>query len=496
MKYWRRNMTEIEIHKIIERLLKLPKECEWVEFKLNFKYEKDNKSEEEIGKYISALSNGACLKDEQYGYLVFGVNDKTLLQSGTNFLPRMHKVGNEELEHWLMQKLSPKIEVQIYETQFNEKQISLFQIQAANGQPTCFARQDYIRVGSITRSLKDFPEKEKMIWAKGNKHTFEKGIALQVESAADVVRLLDSQYYFDLLNIPYPSTREGVIEKFISEKFIVPDSLGYGITNLGALLFAKNIQSFDKVKRKAVRVIQYEGKSKLNTLKDQEGTMGYAVGFEGLIKFINDLLPSNEIIGQALRNNFSMYPEEAIRELVANAIIHQDFEERGTCPTVEIFSDRIEITNPGLPLITPIRFIDEYQSRNEDIASTMRRFKICEEKGSGIDRVVINIEMFQLPAYDVQVKEKHTKVILYAYQKFSEMDKKDRIRACYQHACLKYVMNEKMTNTTLRERFKIADENAAMVSRIIRDTAEAGLIKEEDPENTSRKFVKYIPIWA
>jgi predicted HTH transcriptional regulator len=76
------------------------------------------------------------------------------------------------------------------------------------------------------------------------------------------------------------------------------------------------------------------------------------------------------------------------------------------------------------------------------------------------------------------------------------MDKKDRIRACYQHACLKYVMNEKMTNTSLRERFNISDENAAIVSRIIKETYEAGLIKEENPESNSRKYVKYIPVWA
>ena len=76
------------------------------------------------------------------------------------------------------------------------------------------------------------------------------------------------------------------------------------------------------------------------------------------------------------------------------------------------------------------------------------------------------------------------------------MDKKDRIRACYQHATLKYITNDRMTNQSLRERFKIADENAAMVSRIIKDTVEAGLIKEDDPENKSRKYVRYIPIWA
>ena len=150
-------MNEKELHAIIDRMLKLPKECEWAEFKLNLK------SEEEIGKYISALSNGACLQNEQFGYLVFGINDKTLLPDGTTFRPKLHKVGNEELENWLMQRLSPRVEVLIFETIYQEKLITLFQIQAANGQPTCFSQQDHIRVGSITRSLKDFPEKEKKI---------------------------------------------------------------------------------------------------------------------------------------------------------------------------------------------------------------------------------------------------------------------------------------------------------------------------------------------
>jgi ATP-dependent DNA helicase RecG len=483
-------MKDEDIHKIIDRLLKLPKECEWAEFKLNFK------SEDEIGKYISALSNGACLQNEPYGYLVFGINDSTILPEGTSFRPSLHKIGNEELENWLMQRTSPRIEFQIFETIYQNKFISIFQIQAAHSQPTCFAFQDYIRVGSITRSLKDFPEKERKIWTKAQKQIFEKAIAYQADSAEVVVKLLDTQCYFDLLKIPYPSTRNAVIEKFISDKFIKPNANGYAITNLGAILFAKEIQLFDSVKRKAFRVIQYEGKSKIKTLKEQEGKFGYAVGFERLLKYINDLLPSNEVVGQAFRDTVSMYPEIAIRELVANAIIHQDLEEKGTGPVVEIYSDRIEISNPGLPLITPNRFIDEYQSRNEDLAGIMRRFRICEERGSGIDKVIFNIELYQLPALDVHIQEKHTKVLLFAYKKFADMDKKDRIRACYQHACLKYVTNSTMTNTSLRDRFKIAEGNAAMVSRIIKDTYEAGLIKEENPENTSRKFVKYIPIWA
>jgi len=130
-----------------------------------------------------------------------------------------------------------------------------------------------------------------------------------------------------------------------------------------------------------------------------------------------------------------MYPEMAIRELVANTLIHQDFKTTGINPMIEIFPDRIEFTNPGLPLITTNRFIDEYQSRNEILASFMRRIGICEEKGSGIDKVIFNAELYQLPAPDFQVQEKHTKSIMYSFKELNDMDKNDKIRATYQHAC-------------------------------------------------------------
>ena len=483
-------MKEKDLHKLLDRLIKLPKECEWVEFKMNFK------SEDDIGKYVSALSNGACLQNEPFGYLVYGISDITLKVEGTSFRPTMKKVGNDELEHWVLQRISPRVEVSIYEIIYQEKLISIFKIEATIGQPVCFNHIDYVRVGSITRTLKDFPAKEKKIWTKSNRQIFEKLISLEVDTTEEIVKLLDTQSYFDLVDLPYPTNRDSVIEKFVSEKLILLKNGTYSITNLGALLFAKNLNDFDKLKRKAVRVIQYQGKNKITTIKDQFGTKGYAPGFQGLIKYINDILPSNEVIGQALRETVLMYPEIAIRELVANALIHQDFSETGTGPMIEIYSDRIEISNPGLPLITPDRFIDEYQSRNEDLASIMRRFRMCEEKGSGIDKVILNIELFQLPPLEVQIQEKHTKVVLYAYQKFSDMDKKDRIRACYQHCVLKYITNDKMSNQSLRERFNIAPENAAMVSRIIKETFEAKYIKEEDVDNKSKKYAKYIPHWA
>ena len=89
----------------------------------------------------------------------------------------------------------------------------------------------------------------------------------------------------------------------------------------------------------------------------------------------------------------------AVRELVANALIHQDFSVTGAGPMVEIFDGRIEITNPGEPLVDTRRFLDNPPaSRNEALTSLMRRFDICEERGSGIDKVVAEVERHQLPA--------------------------------------------------------------------------------------------------
>ncbi len=482
-------MEEENLVALLERLTQQPSECEWVEFKHNFH------SPEEIGERISALANGACLHQQAYGYLVFGVEDKTHAVIGTTFKGKTHKKGDEELEHWLINRLNPRIDFRVYEFDYDDKHITLFRIPASMNRPISFLHVNYIRVGSITRKLSDFPEKESKIWKNSSEHSFEKEIAKSHLIASDVIRLLSTQTYFDLLKIPYPSTQEGVIEKFLVEQLIVKEGNLFSITKLGAILFAKNLAEFETVQRKSIRVIVYKGKNKIETIREQIGTKGYTLGFEGLVDWVNSQLPANEEIGKALRNESRMYPEIAIRELVANALIHQDFSEKGF-PMIEVYSDRIEISNPGEPLIKPERFIDAYVSRNEKLADLMRRLGFCEEKGSGMDKVIFYNELYQLPAINVMIAEKRTRVVLYSYKTLNETDKNEKIRACYQHACLKYVSNEKMTNQSLRERFKIEDHNYAIASRIIRDAIAEGVIKEDDPSNKSRKYASYIPFWA
>ena len=474
---------------LLKKLVSLPKENEWVEFKQNFH------GEDEIGERISAIANSACIDNKAYGYLVYGVDDKTHEIIGTTFKPSQKMVGNNELENWLIQNLTPHIDFRIYEFQCDGKDIAIFEIPAAENEPVDYKKISYIRVGSITRKLSEFPNKERKIW-NNVKYNFETAIALGGCSAADVIKLIDTQAYFDMMELPYPTSQDGVIERLIMDGLIVDKEDGISITNLGGILFAKNLHDFKNLERKIVRVVQYKGNNKIETILDEEFPQGYAVGFKTLVKFINDLLPRNEVIGEALRRNVRMYPQLAIRELVANSIIHQDFKISGTSTIIEIYNDRIEFSNAGAPLIDTIRFIDEYRSRNEKMASLMRRLKICEEKGSGIDKVIFQCELYQLPAPYFVSNEVHTKVILYAHKQLREMDRNDKIRAVYQHASLKWVSNDYMTNQTLRERFSIDDKNYSMASRLIKDALIAGVIKEADTDSKSKKYAKYLPYWA
>ncbi len=481
-------MTESQLIELLNELVKQPNESEWVEFKLNFH------SPQEIGERISALSNGASIHNQLFGYLIFGVEDKTHIVKGTNFKAKSHKKGEEDLEHWLINRLNPRIDFLVDEFDYEQhKHISVYVIPAAKNQPVEFLHQAYIRISSITRKLNEFPEKQAKIWKK-DITPFEKEIAKDNLNISDIFKYLSTETYFDLLKLPYPSTQIGIIEKFIEEGIVIKYKT-YAISKLGAILLAKNLKDFESIERKAIRVIVYKGKNKVETEREQMSVKGYALGFEGLIDWINSQLPANEEIGKALRKQTTMYPQIAVRELVANALIHQDFAEKGF-PMVEIFTDRIEISNAGTPLVEPNRFIDAYQSRNEKLADLLRRMGFCEEKGSGLDKVIFNNELYQLPPINVIVAEKRTRVTIYSYKKLNDLDKKEKIQACYQHACLKYVSNEKMTNQSLRDRFKIEDQNAATASRIIKDAINDGVIKEDDPESKSRKYASYIPFWA
>ncbi len=314
-------------------------------------------------------------------------------------------------------------------------------------------------------------------------------------SAQEVIESLDTQTFFELLRLPYPTERAGVIERLERERLIDRTDNLYSIRRIGALLLAKRMDDFPELARKAPRVVVYTATTKLETRLDQVGVKGYAVGFQGLVRFVMAQLPQNEVIKDALRAEVKLIPELAIRELVANALIHQDLTMAGASVMIEIYSNRFEISNPGEPIVPVERFIDGYQSRNERLASLMRRMGICEEKSSGIDRVVQTAEMYQLPAPDFRVASSRTHVVIYGPRKFEDMDRDDRVRACYQHCALKWVMSERMTNQTLRERFRLSESKSAIVSQVIGAAIESGLVKADETVGGSRKYARYLPFW-
>ncbi|MCB0335389.1 MAG: putative DNA binding domain-containing protein, partial [Bdellovibrionales bacterium] len=465
---------------------------EWVEFKHN------NSDREEIGEYISALANSAVLHHRPAGYILWGIDDATHQIVGTTFNPHHVRVGNEELENWLLRQLSPRPNLFIHELGTKQGNVILFEIAPATHTPVRFRDTEFIRVGSYKKKLRDFPEKERYLWQQFQMTHFEEGIARHEVETGEVLSLLDYPAYFEMTGQSLPAAAQGIIDRLRDERLIVSSHTGhFDITNLGAILFAKDLTRFNRLSRKMLRIIVYRDRNRVQTMREHQITSGYATGFVKAVEIINTLLPVNEQIAQAYRLEKRDYPEIAVRELVANALIHQDFLLTGTGPVVEIFSDRVEVTNPGIPLIEPLRFIDQPpRSRNEQIAAFMRRINICEERGSGIDKIISEVEISQLPPPDFRKTDEHTVAILYAQKTLNEMTPEERRRACYQHACLLYVSNERMTNATLRARLGIEDHNYATASRIMTDTIKAALVKPYDPDSLSRKHASYVPFWA
>ena len=476
---------------IIDDLRKLPAEAPWAEFKEN------NADAQMIGKLISALSNAARMADEHFAYVVWGVRDGDHEAVGTTFEPGTRRENGQPLELWLAQRLQPAIDFQFETIDYHGTRLILLTIPAASAAPVEFDRSAFIRIGSTTPRLSDHPERLRALWTKLQPYAWETGIAAQFLTGDDVLARLDYVSYFDLTEQPLPDNRAGIFDKLAGDRLVQPDAGGHwNITNMGAVLFAKRLGDFSPaIARKAVRFVAYGGANRADTVTHrQDGQRGYASGFKGLVEYIDGLLPRNEFIGKAFREDRPLYPSIAIRELVANALIHQDMTVGGAGPLIELFVDRMEITNPGRPLVSPDRFLDlPPRSRNEALASLMRRMRLCEEQGTGIDKVITSVELHQLPPPDFRTEGDAVRTVLFAPRRFAEMVSEERIRACYQHAALKYVSGQQMTNATLRERLGIDAQNASQASVVIRLTLEAELIRPADPAHPR---AGYVPVWA
>lgn len=476
---------------LVDELRRHSAETQWIEFKRSYE------DAETVARLVSGLSNAARLASKECAYLLWGIDDASHLVVGTRFEPLTKKVGNQDFQFWLSRQLQPTPTLEFREVSHPDGRVVLLEVSAPTSAPTAFNSVPYVRIGSATPRLADDPIKYQQLIERMRPYSWESGVALSYVSASDVLQLLDYRAYFSLTSQRLPDSEPAILEKLQADKITTADVGGrWNITNLGAILFAEDLRSFNSsLARKAVRFVRYEGADRTTTVTHRRDEQrGYATSFEELLAYINGLMPQNEHIGQALRQSHPLFPSLSVRELIANALIHQDMTVTGTGPQIELFVDRIEITNPGLPLVDPARMIDlPPRSRNESLASLMRRMGMCEEQGSGLDKVFREVEIFQLPAPLLRPSDVAMQVVLYGPRTFAEMSGEERVRACYFHAVLQFLAGERMRNNTLCARFGIEPRNAAQASKVIAKALSEGWIKVADEDHPR---AGYHPIWA
>jgi ATP-dependent DNA helicase RecG len=480
-----------DLSALLRRLLQEKGEKPWLEFKHN------NGDPDLIAKTICACANAAMLADKDRAYLVWGIEDSTLSKVGTTVRLEKLTKGGEALENWLCRIIEPRLMMEFHDfIDSDGKPHALISVEPTYDRPVKYAGDAYIRVGQHVKPLSGFPDHERALWLATGRHKFEDAISTTHQSDEEILEKLDISAYYQLTGNEQPKKQSEILRRFSQLGYLRDDMEGgYDITNLGALLFSRDLTVFPSVAGKSVRVIKYTAKDKRKSEEETEGKRGYAVGFRGMLKFIMDRLPKHEIYKDGVRRTVSKYSEIAIREIIANALIHQDFAVSGAGPVVEIYEDRIEVTNPGNSLIEVDRIIDERRSRNQKFASAMREMGICEERGGGIDKAIIEIEEMNLPAPEFHTSSDAMRVIIFGPKQFSELSKADRVWSCFCHCVVRWIRHDYMSNTSLRQRFLLEDEQYQAVSSVISDARKAKRIIPADNDQGKRN-ARYVPYWV
>lgn len=483
-------LSDLELEKIIEE----HDESETIEYKTNFD------QSEQIGEYISALGNSALMFHQLIAYFIWGVEDKTKKIIGTKFNPKqkVSRSNQMPLKTFLETFLDPRINIFWEEHTLKEKRIVVLIIDVSRvTKPISFKEKRFIRVGTSKKALSEFPEKERLIWEAFEATKFESKIAKENVSFEEVFKLLDLKLYFGLLDSDI--SEENVINQMIGDKLLKRSvNNNFDITNLAAYAFAKDMRNFPNLLNRTVRITQYRGNKKLDTaIFDARGRMGIINSFKNIVVNIMNRVPYREDYSEGKRIDIPIFPEIAVRELVANELVHQDFTIEGMSPTIEIFSDKLVFTNPGNPLIPTERFLDVPPvSRNNDLANLMEKFHIVESRGTGIDKVVNALENNGLPSLDINVPTSRATVItIKSAKSFKDMSITERTNSIYWNACLNYVEDKQISNKTIRDTFKLASRDSSLVSKAVNNAVEAKKIKIYDP-NVGRKFSRYIPFWG
>ena len=311
----------------------------------------------------------------------------------------------------------------------------------------------------------------------------------------EIKLLLAVERYYELTGSRMPG-EETQIRDFLRMHFVervaFDPSLFY-VRRLGAITLARSLNDFPDVEYHTIRVMRLRDTSIADMVFDRVYGKGYTVVFDDVIDQINALLPVSEDFASGLRDEHRDFSPIAVREIVANACVHQDFMEHGGID-ITISSQRITVSNPGIPQIPTSRFVDEVYERNESLAEALRILRICEKRGSGIDRALENIERRQTDAPEFIVKTHGTTVEL-RKGRFEDMGMKERVNAAYLHCCLQAAKGDFLTNSSLRERFGLPKAKTAVTSQVIAAAVDAGLIFLDPATEGARRSARYLPFY-
>lgn len=475
---------------LLGRLCSEPHESEWLEFKQNVW------DHNQIGRNISALANSAMLAGKERAFVVFGVENNSHERVGTTIrLKKKKGKGNENFENWINRLIAPRIMIALHDFQCDSMEFAIIEIEPTYESPVRFDGAAYVRIGENTRSLAEFPERERSLWITTGTRRVEDAIAKSNATTDEVFALLDIDAFFKLGTTPRPRARKAALNRLVEARYL-RDRMDehYDITNLGALLLSNDLREFPTLAPKTPRVIKYIGTTKQRSEPEKLLTKGYATGFSDLLDHVLNLQVEERII-DGRRTITASYHSDILRELIANALVHQELTISGAGPMIEVFSNRIEISNPGGSLIERDRMINDKRSRNERLAFAMRDLGLCEERGSGMDKAFQAAEDTGLPAFEIITSETTTQITIFAPTAFKEMKKGDRLRSLYYHCALRYAAKDYMTNASLRERFGLPQNEMQTITDLITAAKKAKRIAVADPDEGKKK-ARYVPYWA
>jgi ATP-dependent DNA helicase RecG len=391
-------VSEREHIALIDRLRALPAEMEWVELKRNYC------ESQQLGEYLSALANSACLANQPRGYLVFGIDDATHAVVGTRFDPYSTKgKGNQDLLPWLAAGLRPNTGFEAHVVEHPDGRVVLFEIGPASGEPVSFYGTPYVRVGASKTELRNHPEKARALWTRGSDWSAEECAAASLaDLEPDAVAKAREQFV-----VKHPGQAAEVAgwddQTFLNKARVLKQG---AVTNAALLLLGRSESA--TLLSPAVAKISWILKDADNRELDYEHFgPPFLLAGDRLLKRIRNLIVRALPSGTLFPQEISQYDPWVIREALYNAIAHQDYRRHGRIVVVEC-PDRVLVANVGdfLPgdVETVIRQ-DAPQAlyRNPSLADAMVELNLIDTQGGGIKRMfeTQRRRSFPMPDYDL-----------------------------------------------------------------------------------------------